>query len=359
MNTRGDRDPMNSATSPPSDAFPGPARPDVVEVSNLVKTYPLGRRGLSRRADLLTAVGGVSFTIGAAETLSLVGESGSGKSTVGRCLLRLVEPTSGEVRYLGQPITGLSRRRMRPLRRQMQIVFQDPYSAIDPRMTVGDFLAEPMRIHGWSRTDIGGRVSELLDTVDLGPYLAGRYPHELSGGQRQRVVIARALALAPRVLVLDEPVAALDVSVQAGIMRLLSRLQREHDLSYLFIAHDLAVVRQLSHRVAVMHRGQIVEIGTADEIYTAPRHPYTRALLSAVPLPDPRRERQRRRIVLTGDPPDPTARVSGCSFRSRCWRAEQRCAEQTPVLTEHGGGALVACHRPETYPTDDTVEPRR
>lgn len=324
----------------------------VVEVSNLVKKYPLSRRRE------LTAVDDVSFSIGAGETLALVGESGSGKSTVGRCLLRLIEPTSGEVRYRGQPITGLSRRQLRPLRQELQIVFQDPYSAIDPRMTIEAFLAEPMQVHGWVRSAIAERVTELLETVDLGPELAGRYPHELSGGQRQRVVIARALALRPKLLVLDEPVAALDVSIQAGIMRLLGRLQRDQGLSYLFIAHDLAVVRQLSHRVAVMYRGRIVEIGPADDVYAFPRHPYTRALLSAIPMPDPRLERQRQRIVLGGDPPDPADRIEGCAFRSRCWKSEADCSKEEPILTAYDSPSLVACHHPETVPAGLGVEQR-
>ncbi|TDO45771.1 peptide/nickel transport system ATP-binding protein/oligopeptide transport system ATP-binding protein [Kribbella sp. VKM Ac-2527] len=324
----------------------------MIEVSNLVKTYPVNHR------KELTAVGGVSFSIREGETLALVGESGSGKSTVGRCLLRLIEPTSGDVRYRGKSITGLSRRQLRPLRQELQIVFQDPYSAIDPRMTIEAFLAEPMQVHGWARPDIAVRVTELLVTVDLGPELAGRYPHELSGGQRQRVVIARALALRPRLLVLDEPVAALDVSIQAGIMRLLSRLQRDQGLSYLFIAHDLAVVRQLSHRVAVMHRGLIVETGAAKDVYTFPRHPYTRALLSAIPMPDPRLERQRKRIVLSGDPPDPADRIEGCAFRSRCWKSEEDCSKEEPTLTAYDTPTLVACHHPETEPAGIGAESR-
>lgn len=330
----------------------------MVEVSNLVKTYALSGSRWSRGRRELTAVAGVSFSIGEGETLALVGESGSGKSTVGRCLLRLIEPTSGEVRFRGKSITGLSRRQLRPLRQEMQIVFQDPYSSIDPRMTIEAFLAEPMQVHGWARSEITHRVTELLETVDLDAELAGRYPHELSGGQRQRVGIARALALRPRLLVLDEPVAALDVSIQAGVMRLLSRLQRDQGLSYLFIAHDLAVVRQLSHRVAVMYRGRIVEIGTAEDVYRFPRHPYTRALLSAIPLPDPRLERQRKRIVLSGDPPDPAARIDGCAFRSRCWKSEEDCSKEEPALTAYDTPTLVACIHPETEPASIGVEPR-
>lgn len=335
----------------------GPAE-QVIEVSNLVKTYPLSRSRWSGGRRELTAVDDVSFAIGEGETLALVGESGSGKSTVGRCLLRLIEPTSGEVRYRGQPITGLSRRQLRPLRQELQIVFQDPSSAIDPRMTIEAFLAEPMQVHGWARSAITERVGDLLGTVDLGAELAGRYPHELSGGQRQRVVIARALALRPKLLVLDEPVAALDVSIQAGIMRLLGRLQRDQGLSYLFIAHDLAVVRQLSHRVAVMYRGRIVEIGPAADIYAFPRHPYTRALLSAIPMPDPRSERKRQRIVLGGDPPDPADRIEGCRFRSRCWKSEADCSKEEPVLIAHDSPSLVACHHPEPVLAGLGVEQR-
>lgn len=330
----------------------------VVEVSNLVKSYPLSRSRWGREHRELTAVAGVSFAIKEGETLALVGESGSGKSTVGRCLLRLIEPTSGEVRYRGRSITHLSRRQLRPLRQELQIVFQDPYSAIDPRMTIAAFLAEPMQVHGWERAAVDHRVTELLETVDLDTELAGRYPHELSGGQRQRVVIARALALRPRLLVLDEPVAALDVSIQAGIMRLLGRLQRDQGLSYLFIAHDLAVVRQLSHRVAVMYRGRIVEIGPADAIYTAPQHPYTRALLSAIPMPDPRQERRRQRIVLAGDPPDPADHVDGCAFRFRCWKAADDCSTKEPSLTADDSPTLVACFHPEPGPGSADAEQR-
>ncbi len=323
----------------------------VLQVRNLVKEFRVRERG---RASVVHAVSGVSFDVMPGETLALVGESGCGKSTTGRCIVRLTEPTSGEVRFRGTDLLQLKHAELRKARRHLQIVFQDPQASLHPRLTVRQLLSEPLEVHREPADVVGQRVEELLGLVQLRPEHLDRYPHEFSGGQRQRVGIARALAISPSMLVLDEPVSALDVSIQAEIMRLLIDLRERLGLSYLFIAHDLAVVRQLADRVAVMYLGKIVETGFADDVYGNPQHPYTRALLSAVPVPDPIVERRRQRIVLAGELPSPIDPPSGCRFRTRCWRATDRCAEEEPLLigrNRTATGHHVACH----FPGDDAT----
>ncbi|MGH4022208.1 MAG: ABC transporter ATP-binding protein [Pseudonocardiaceae bacterium] len=316
---------------------------EVLRVEKLVKHFPT-RRGLVR------AVDSVSFTLAEGETLGLVGESGCGKSTLARTVVRLLEPTAGRVVFDGRDVTAAGRRQLRELRRELQIVFQDPYASLNPRMRVGEIVSQPLRVHRMYRGASGPRrVDELLELVGLNPDHRNRFPHEFSGGQRQRIGIARALALAPRVVVLDEPVSALDVSIRSQIVNLLARLQRELGLAYLFIAHDLAVVRQLAHRVAVMYLGRLVETGARDVVYGHPTHPYTQSLLSAVPVPDPEGRERRRRIVLVGEAPDPADPPSGCRFRTRCWKATARCAGQEPALVDRDGHPS-ACHFPGVAP---------
>jgi peptide/nickel transport system ATP-binding protein len=311
-----------------------PAEP-ILSVNNLAKHYPITRGILFRkRIGSVSAVDGVSFDLGRGETLGIVGESGCGKSTLARLLVRLETPTHGRVTFDGQDIVKLSGERLRRLRRSVQMVMQDPYTSLNPRMTVGDIVGEPFEIHPdvAPRGDRRRRVRELLDLVGLNPEHINRYPHEFSGGQRQRIGIARAVALRPAVIVCDEPVSALDVSIQAQVINLLSRLQRELGLSYVFIAHDLSVVRHICDRVAVMYLGKIVEIGTGAEIYERATHPYTQALLSAAPVPDPTARAYRSVIRLDGDVPSPADPPSGCRFRTRCWKAQDRCAAEEPPL---------------------------
>ena len=320
---------------------------DLLRVENLVKNFELrSNSGIRRTKRVVQAVTDVSLTVAKGETLGIVGESGSGKTTVGRCVMGLLEPTSGSIVFDGQDITTLSFEEMRVLRRRLQIVFQDPYASLDPKMTVGASIAEPLVVQEIPG-DHDARVEEMLNLVGLAPDHAKRFPHEFSGGQRQRIGIARALALDPDLIVLDEPVSALDVSIQAGVVNLFADLQERLGMSYIFIAHDLSVVRHIAHSVAVMYLGKIVEIGKKEQIYSNPKHPYTKALLSAVPLPNPTVERSRKRIMLEGDVPSPVNPPSGCRFRTRCWKATDKCAEETPVLTPHGDGQSVACHFPE------------
>ncbi|MCA1831557.1 MAG: ABC transporter ATP-binding protein [Actinomycetota bacterium] len=331
---------------------PAPTQPagtfgeELLRVEHLVKHFPV-LRGIIFKSKVGTvqAVDDVSLSIRQGETLGVVGESGCGKSTTARTVLRLLEPTSGAIYYNGQDIVKFNKDQMRRLRREMQIIFQDPFASLNPRMTVRSIVSEPLVIHGIYEKSGGAKyVADLLERVGLNPEHGNRYPHEFSGGQRQRIGVARALALKPKLIICDEPVSALDVSVQAQILNLLEDLQNEFGLTYMFIAHDLSVVRHISDRVAVMYLGKVVEQADRDTLYERPMHPYTQALISAVPIPDPQKERDRKRIILEGDLPSPLNPPPACRFHTRCWKAQQICRDVEPPLEDHGNGHLVACH---------------
>ncbi len=330
----------------------GGSEEPLLAVDHLVKHFPI-KAGIlfDRQIGQVRAVDDVSFSVRRGETLGLVGESGCGKSTLSRTILQLIEPTSGSVRFEGEEIAGLSGRRLQPLRREMQMIFQDPYASLNPRKRVAQTIGEPMRLHGTVPADqIRDEVQSLLERVGLNPEHYNRYPHEFSGGQRQRIGIARALSLRPKLIVADEPVSALDVSIQAQIINLLDDLQDDFDLTYMFVAHDLGVVRHVADRIAVMYLGKIVEIGPADSVYSNPIHPYTVSLLSAVPIPDPRANRAREHVILEGDVPSPANPPSACRFHTRCPRATEICAEVEPPLVDYGGGHWAACHHPVDRP---------
>ncbi len=325
----------------------------LVQVKNLKKHFPIMRGVLRRQVGAVQAVDGVTFDIYKGETLGLVGESGCGKSTTGRTILQLLEPTAGQVTYEGQELTGLNRNEMRKARRHMQMIFQDPYASLNPRMSVGSIVGEPLQIHnigsGQSRKE---RIQELLKVVGLNPYFINRYPHEFSGGQRQRIGIARALATNPSFIVADEPISALDVSIQAQVVNLMDDLKADLGLTYLFIAHDLSMVRYISDRVAVMYLGRIVELSDRNEVFDHPLHPYTQALLSAIPVPDPEKEAKRQRLILEGDVPSPANPPSGCRFHPRCSYATEICKEEDPVFRNLGSDSnhhFVACHHAEKF----------
>ena len=317
----------------------------LVETIHLKKYFPIRKGLLQREVARVHAVDDVTLQVYEGETLGLVGESGCGKSTLGRTIVRLLEPTEGDVRFEGRSIAKLGPRALRPLRREMQMVFQDPYASLNPRKRVGSIIGDPMKIHK-TATGAAQQVQELLETVGLSPEHYNRFPHEFSGGQRQRIGVARALALRPKLIVADEPVSALDVSIQAQMINLLEDLQDEFSLTYIFIAHDLGVVRHVSDRIAVMYLGKLVELSPAEELYTRPIMPYTEALLSAVPIPDPDLSEQRERIVLEGDVPSPIAPPSGCRFHPRCRYATEICSQVEPPLVDYGNGHLAACHHP-------------
>ena len=340
---------MSETATQPAPGTTNGATP-LLEVSDLVKHFPISSGVLfNKNAGAVRAVDGVSFSIKPGETLGLVGESGCGKSTLARTVLQLLEPTSGSVRFNGQEIAGLGRRKLQPLRSEMQMIFQDPYASLNPRKRVGQIVGSPLKLHGIADgKELRTQVEELLDRVGLAPEHYNRFPHEFSGGQRQRIGIARALALKPKLIIADEPVSALDVSIQAQVLNLLRDLQRDLGLTHIFIAHDLSVVRHMCDRVAVMYLGRIVEQADSDQLYGHPRMPYTGALMSAVPVADPRLAARKKRQVLAGDVPSPTNPPKACRFHTRCWKAQEICRIEDPPLEPKEGGNIAACHFPLT-----------
>jgi oligopeptide/dipeptide ABC transporter ATP-binding protein len=327
----------------------------LLDVRHVKQYFPIREGVLNRTVGHVHAVNDVTFSLAPGETLGLVGESGCGKTTLSRTIMRLLDPTDGNITFEGRDITSAGRREMRPLRRDLQMVFQDPFASLNPRKRISQIIGAPLRQHGVSKNEIPKRTADLMQRVGLAREHTNRFPHEFSGGQRQRIGIARALALEPKLIVLDEPVSALDVSIQAQIVNLLEDLQDEFGLAYLFVAHDLSVVRHVSDRIAVMYLGRIMEQSSSEELYVKPIHPYTSALLSAIPIPDPQRNRQRERIVVGGEPPSPVNPPSGCVFHTRCPRARERCRAEVPPLYEYANGHVAACHYPLNVTRDEVA----
>jgi oligopeptide/dipeptide ABC transporter ATP-binding protein len=351
---------VSADVATPQPAQTGNGQAPLLDIEHVKLHFPIKQGVLiDRTVGVVHAVDDVSLALKEGETLGIVGESGCGKSTLARCIVRLLEPTGGTLRFRGRDITHLSRKTLEPVRRELQLVFQDPVSSLNPRKRVGQIVGTPLRLHGVGRSDAEERVRELLERVGLNPEHVNRFPHEFSGGQRQRIGVARALAVDPRLIVLDEPVSALDVSIQAQVINLLDDLQDDFGLSYVFIAHDLSVVRHVSDQIAVMYLGKLMEISPAKELYSKPIHPYTEALMGAIPIPDPRENRERERLVIGGEPPNPINPPSGCRFHTRCPSATPVCAAVEPPLAEYAGGHVAACHHPLNVSAEEASRARR